>query len=174
MLFIVVYSSFFWYDKDTLKFRQRLSGSAGAYRLKYRDGRNMISISLCMIVKNEEAVLARCLDSVADLVDEIIIVDTGSTDRTKEIGAGYICKAKKPSPKNYIRAMERMGTEPLTTVFVGDQLFTDIWGAKRAGIYAYLVKPLAKREEIQIVLKRKLERIVLFFYRRACRKAGKG
>ena len=92
----------------------------------------------------------------------------------KEIGAGYICKAKKPSPKNYIRAMERMGTEPLTTVFVGDQLFTDIWGAKRAGIYAYLVKPLAKREEIQIVLKRKLERIVLFFYRRACRKAGKG
>ena len=49
----------------------------------------MISISLCMIVKNEEAVLARCLDSVADLVDEIIIVDTGSTDRTKEIGAGY-------------------------------------------------------------------------------------
>lgn len=49
----------------------------------------MISISLCMIVKNEEAVLARCLDSVADLVDEIIIVDTGSTDRTKEIGREY-------------------------------------------------------------------------------------
>lgn len=49
----------------------------------------MITISLCMIVKNEAAVLARCLDSVADLVDEIIIVDTGSTDRTKEIGAGY-------------------------------------------------------------------------------------
>lgn len=49
----------------------------------------MISISLCMIVKDEEAVLARCLDSVADLADEIIIVDTGSTDRTKEIGAEY-------------------------------------------------------------------------------------
>ena len=42
-----------------------------------------------MIVKNEEAVLARCLDSVRDLVDEIIIVDTGSTDRTKEIAARY-------------------------------------------------------------------------------------
>lgn len=52
----------------------------------------MISISLCMIVKNEAAVLARCLDSVADLVDEIIIVDTGSTDRTKEIGAKYTDK----------------------------------------------------------------------------------
>lgn len=47
------------------------------------------TISLCMIVKNEEKVLARCLDSVADLVDEIIIVDTGSTDATKEIASRY-------------------------------------------------------------------------------------
>ena len=52
----------------------------------------MITISLCMIVKNEEAVLKRCLDSVADLMDEIIIVDTGSTDRTKEIAAQYTDK----------------------------------------------------------------------------------
>ncbi|MBE5884047.1 MAG: glycosyltransferase family 2 protein [Lachnospiraceae bacterium] len=52
----------------------------------------MITISLCMIVKNEERILARCLDSVADLMDEIVIVDTGSTDRTKEIAAGYTDK----------------------------------------------------------------------------------
>lgn len=49
----------------------------------------MMEISLCMIVKNEEKVLARCLDSIVDLMDEIIIVDTGSTDRTKEIAAKY-------------------------------------------------------------------------------------
>ena len=48
-------------------------------------GMNVVTVSLCMIVKNEEDVLARCLDSVKDLVDEIIIVDTGSTDHTKEI-----------------------------------------------------------------------------------------
>ncbi len=52
-------------------------------------GANKITISLCMIVKNEEQVLSRCLDSVADLMDEIIIVDTGSSDRTKEIAARY-------------------------------------------------------------------------------------
>lgn len=52
----------------------------------------MIEISLCMIVKNEEKILARCLDSVADLVDEIVIVDTGSTDATKKIAANYTDK----------------------------------------------------------------------------------
>lgn len=52
----------------------------------------MVTISLCMIVKNEEKLLARCLDSIADLMDEIIIVDTGSTDRTKEIAARYTDK----------------------------------------------------------------------------------
>ena len=49
----------------------------------------MITISLCMIVKNEEDVIGRCLASVSDLVDEINIVDTGSTDRTKEIVKTY-------------------------------------------------------------------------------------
>ena len=49
----------------------------------------MATISLCMIVKNEENVLGRCLDSIAGLMDEFFIVDTGSTDRTKEIAARY-------------------------------------------------------------------------------------
>lgn len=52
----------------------------------------MITISLCMIVKDEEAVLKRCLDSICGLMDEIIIVDTGSTDRTKEIAGQYTDK----------------------------------------------------------------------------------
>ena len=52
----------------------------------------MATISVCMIVKNEEAVLARCLDSLRGIAEEIIIVDTGSTDRTKEIAATYTDK----------------------------------------------------------------------------------
>ncbi len=49
----------------------------------------MVSISLCMIVRDEEKNLANCLDSIHDLVDEIIIVDTGSIDNTKEIAGQY-------------------------------------------------------------------------------------
>ena len=52
----------------------------------------MVTISVCMIVKNEEKVLARCLDSLAGLWEELIIVDTGSTDKTKEIAAKYTDK----------------------------------------------------------------------------------
>ena len=52
----------------------------------------MTTISLCMIVKNEEDVLKRCLTSVKSVVDEIIIVDTGSTDSTKKIAKEFTDK----------------------------------------------------------------------------------
>ena len=48
-----------------------------------------MKISLCMIVKNEEEVLVRCLESVQPLVDELIIVDTGSDDETITIARNY-------------------------------------------------------------------------------------
>lgn len=53
---------------------------------------NVTTISLCMIVKNEEEVLNNCLESVKKASDEIIIVDTGSTDKTKEIAVKYTDK----------------------------------------------------------------------------------
>ena len=52
------------------------------------------------------------------------------------------------------------------TLFIGDQLFTDVFGAKRAGIRSILVKPIHPKEEIQIVIKRRLEKIVLYFYKK--------
>ena len=52
----------------------------------------MITISVCMIVKNEEAGLRTCLESLKPIADEIIIADTGSTDRTKEIAAEFTDK----------------------------------------------------------------------------------
>ncbi len=82
------------------------------------------------------------------------------------VGVSYIYKAGKPKTAGYKKAMELMGTDCTNTLFVGDQIFTDVYGANRTGIRTILVKPIHPKEEIQIVLKRYLEKIVLFFYRR--------
>lgn len=55
----------------------------------HRSPNRKITVTLCIIVKNEENALQTCLHSVRDIPDEIVIVDTGSTDRTKEIAARY-------------------------------------------------------------------------------------
>ncbi len=88
----------------------------------------------------------------------------------QDIKVDYIYNAHKPSTKNYVKAMEIMGTDRSNTLFIGDQLFTDVWGAKRAGIQNILVKPIHPKEEIQIVLKRYLEHVVLHFYSRSRRR----
>ena len=80
----------------------------------------------------------------------------------------FVENAYKPLIKNYLKACEMMKLEKERVLFVGDQLFTDIWGSKRAGIYNILVKPLHPKEKIQILLKRKLEWVVLYFFRKHC------
>lgn len=84
----------------------------------------------------------------------------------EEIQVNYIFNAHKPSTRNYEKAMQMIGTDKGNTIFIGDQLFTDVWGAKRTGIRNILVKPIHPKEEIQIVLKRRLEKMVLHFYKK--------
>ena len=77
----------------------------------------------------------------------------------------YIYKAGKPGVNGYKKAMEQMGTDLTNTIFVGDQILTDVWGANRAGIRSVMVKPVKKwHEEIQIILKRFLEAFILLGY----------
>ena len=82
------------------------------------------------------------------------------------VGSPYIFKAGTPAKRGYLEAMRKMGTTPETTLIVGDQIFTDVWGANRCGIETILTSPIDPREEIQIVLKRRLEWFVLNSYRR--------
>lgn len=78
----------------------------------------------------------------------------------------YIYKAGKPGVSGYKKAMEQMGTDETNTIFVGDQILTDVWGANRAGIRSVMVKPVLKwHEEIQIIFKRFLEAVILLGYR---------
>ena len=84
----------------------------------------------------------------------------------RNIGTDIVCLANKPFKGGYIRAMEKMGTDAESTVCIGDQLFTDIWGANRIGIRSILVSPINPKEEIQIILKRLPERAVLRRFRK--------
>ena len=84
----------------------------------------------------------------------------------EKIGIHYIYKANKPKKGAYLRAMELMGTDATNTLAVGDQLFTDVWGANRVGIHCVLVKPIHPKEKWSIVLKRYLEKPILYFYHR--------
>ncbi len=89
------------------------------------------------------------------------------------VGADYIYKANKPFPASYKKAMKQMRTGKKNTLFIGDQLFTYVWGAKKAGMTTYLVKPIHPKEEIQIVLKRFFEKIVLYFYKKEKGRQGR-
>lgn len=110
----------------------------------------------------------RLFEKLKNLGFQICFLSNNDEERVasfnEKVGAHYIYKAGKPLAKGYIKAMELMGTSKEETMFVGDQLFTDIWGANNAGIRSVLVKPLAKHEEIQIVLKRIPEKWVLHEY----------
>ena len=85
-------------------------------------------------------------------------------------GTSYIFKCGKPDTEAYLDAVKRSGCQKSQAFFFGDQIFTDVLGAKRAGLHAIMVKPIHPKEEIQIVLKRYLEKVVLFFYFRSIRK----
>lgn len=82
----------------------------------------------------------------------------------------YIFDAHKPSIKNYKKAMKLMGTDENSTLFIGDQIFTDIWGANRTGIQTIMLKQIDKKEEIQIILKRIPEKFVLWRWRKRRKK----
>jgi len=92
-------------------------------------------------------------------------------DFNRHVNVHYVAKVLKPSLKGYRKALELMGTGKKETVCIGDQIFTDVWGARRAGMHMILTKPFTDREEFQIVLKRALEKIVLHFY---YKKYGRG
>ena len=121
---------------------------------------------------------AICLfDRLRSIGFDTCLISNNQEPRVKpfaeKVQSKYVFNAHKPSTKNYIKAMELMQTDRGNTVFIGDQLFTDVWGAKRTGMKSILVKPINPKEEIQIVLKRYLEAVVLMFYRKRLKKTGR-
>lgn len=64
----------------------------------------------------------------------------------QRLQCAFVRQARKPGRTGFRKAMQAMGTEPAHTAIVGDQMFTDILGGNRAGIYTIMVRPLHKHE----------------------------
>ena len=88
----------------------------------------------------------------------------------KAVNSKFIYDAHKPSRESYKKAMELMNTDKESTLFIGDQIFTDIWGANRTGIETVMLKQIDKKEEIQIILKRIPDKLILWLWKRKVRK----
>ena len=83
----------------------------------------------------------------------------------KELGMQYYFKASKPSLKSFKKVSEDYpDIKKSEILMVGDQLFTDVWGGNRFGVYTALVKRINKKEHIVTSVKRPLEKIVLKKY----------
>lgn len=83
-----------------------------------------------------------------------------------ELGLPAYYKAKKPFKKNLLRAMNDIGSTKENTVLMGDQVFTDVWAARNAGIKAILVPPINDKKDFFTKLKRVLEKPIIKKYRK--------
>jgi len=90
----------------------------------------------------------------------------------EEIGLPAVCRGVKPLPAPFRRALAVLGTAPEETAVVGDQIFTDILGGNRLGLYTILVAPLPGREFWATrLINRQLEKPVLWWLKRTGTKA---
>ena len=83
----------------------------------------------------------------------------------KNIDAPYIDNANKPHTENFIRAVEMLELNKEEVVYIGDQVFKDIYGANKSGIDNILVKFIGWKTETKIGIRRRLEKVILAFYR---------
>ena len=104
------------------------------------------------------------------------IVSNNNKDRVelfnKDIGMPAYSKAGKPFKKNLLRAMADIGTDATETVFIGDQILTDVWAAHNAGIRAILVPPINDRRDPLTRFKRLLEKPIHRKYEKLRKKSG--
>ena len=99
---------------------------------------------------------------------KVEIVSNNEEPRVKSfaagVGSGYVYKAGKPGSRGYLTAVRKMGLKREKVLVIGDQLFTDIWGANRSGLHSILVGRISAKEPPHIHLKRALEFPVKLVY----------
>lgn len=97
-----------------------------------------------------------------------LLLSNNNAERIERFSANidtlYIAEADKPKVDNYYKAVRLLGCKKEETIFVGDQLFTDIYGANKCGMANILVHFLRHEGETKIGKKRTLEKLILKFY----------
>ena len=110
------------------------------------------------------------LNSLIESGIKVAIVSNNNKERVerfnKSLGLVSFYKAKKPFKKNLMLAMKKIETQPENTAFMGDQIFTDVWAARNAGIRAILVPPIKDKRDLFTKFKRLLEKPILKKYRK--------
>lgn len=91
----------------------------------------------------------------------------------KALGVEYLSHAGKPSRKGFRLAAEKLGVRPSEIMAIGDQVFTDIWGAKRTGCAAVIVYPRGMEENVFFRLRRAVELPFIALCKERYRKKGK-
>lgn len=77
------------------------------------------------------------------------------------VNCDFVCDGNKPAKKPFLKALEILKTQPQEVAVVGDQIFTDIWGANRMGMKGILVNPICNEEESFVKFKRIFEKIII-------------
>lgn len=105
------------------------------------------------------------LERAKNLGFRVCFVSNNSTRRVQEVaqrlGFPFVARAQKPRRRSFRHALEIMGTRAEETAVIGDQIFTDVLGGNRAGLYTILVAPISRREFFGTRLMRLLERLIL-------------
>ena len=85
---------------------------------------------------------------------------------SQRLGIPFIHRARKPLRRSFLQAVALMEVQTSETAVIGDQIFTDVLGGNRAGLYTILVKPLDRKEFYGTKISRAMEYFVLRRYHR--------
>lgn len=123
-----------------------------------------------------DSVVIEFVNEIRKVGFKVAFVSNNSKERVtkfaKDLDVDTIYRANKPLKRGFLRAVSILGVAPKKTAVVGDQIFTDIYGGNRCGMYTILVLPLESNENIFFKTKRFFEKILLKSMQEKMQKKG--
>ena len=119
-------------------------------------------------VKKPDSIMVNWLEAAREAGFDICLLSNASRHRVAGLSSGFgiyaVARASKPSGMGFLKAMRLLKLGPSQVCVIGDQIFTDILGARRLGILALRIKPITRKEEPTVVIKRFAEYFILKWY----------